>query len=89
MQVAVVVAGVDYFRQAAGDIEGVVGGGAVYGLAGAVAEAVVDELELVTKSRNIGELPGKSYWGLLYSCNLQDVSSVEGAVWGGFQAAQV
>jgi hypothetical protein len=41
VQVAVVVTGVDHFRQAASDIEGVVGGGAVYGLADAVAEAVV------------------------------------------------
>jgi hypothetical protein len=45
VQVAIVVAGVDDLRQAGSDIEGVVGGGAVYGLADAVAEAVVDGLQ--------------------------------------------
>jgi hypothetical protein len=48
VQVAVVVAGVDHLRQAGSDIKGVVGGGAIYGLAGAVAEAVADELAPVT-----------------------------------------
>jgi hypothetical protein len=48
VQVAVVIAGVDDLRQAGSDIEGVVGGGAVYGLAGAVAKAVADELAPVT-----------------------------------------
>ena len=45
MQVAIVVAGVDDLRQAGSDIQGVVGGVAVYGLADAVAKAVVDGLQ--------------------------------------------
>ena len=40
VQVAVVVAGVDHLRQAGSDIEGVVSGGAVYGLADAVVETL-------------------------------------------------
>ncbi|RME58487.1 hypothetical protein D6779_06355, partial [Candidatus Parcubacteria bacterium] len=45
VQVGVALAGVDDLRQAAGDVQGKVGGGCAHGLAHPVAEAVVDGLD--------------------------------------------